>query len=184
MRIITTENASASQTEHPWRAAIRTFIQAAIVAFPALLALPEIVKVVDEEFGEMLSSELRADLLILAGVVSAGSAALARIMAIPGVEKALRGIGLGAAPSEPNFGHWDGEPDAAEVYDLDGPDPHPLDTDDGDADPEGDADDEEPALDVPDDDERDADPEGPDDEAAAAVEVDLTPPPDGYEPRH
>ena len=143
MRIITTENASATQTEHPWRAALRTFVQAAIVAFPALLSLPEIVKVVDEEFGEMLSSELRADLLIIAAVVSAGSAALARIMAIPGVERALRGIGLGAAPTDPDFGTWDGGSDEAEVDDL-----------------------------------------SDETELQAVEEVDLTPPPAGYEPRH
>lgn len=163
MKIITTENASATQTEHPTRATLRTFLQAAVLAFPILLALPEILTIIDDELGTYISDDARGWLALIAGIIAAGAAALARIMAVPAIERALRGIGLGAAPSEPNFGHWDGEPDDADTDDLATDEYDPADA----------ADQNTAGLtDVTEDDE------------LATTEVDLTPPPPGYEPRH
>ena len=147
MKIITTENASATQTEHPTRAAVRTFIQTLIPALPLLvLAVPPVVEVILDEttrHGVTLPGWAYSALAGTAVVCALIAAIVARIMAIPAVEKALRGIGLGAAPTDPDFGTWDGGSDEAEVDDLsDGT------------------------------------------ELQAVEEVDLTPPPEGYEPRH
>lgn len=129
MKIVTVENASATQTEHPVRSTVRTFLQASLLAFPILLALPEILAIVDDELGAYLSDDIRGWLALVAGVIAAGAAALARVMAVPAIEKALRGIGLGAAPADPPFGHWDGGPDEsdedesgdADISDVSGP---------------------------------------------------------------
>lgn len=147
MKIITTENASATQTEHPTRAAVRTFIQTLIPALPLLvLAVPPVVEVILDEttrHGVTLPGWAYSALAGTAVVCALIAAIVARIMAIPAVEKALRGINLGAAPTDPDFGTWDGGSDEAEVDDL---------SDEA--------------------------------ELQAVEEVDLTPPPAGYEPRH
>lgn len=188
MKVITTDNASATQTEHPWRSALRTVLQVALFAYPVFLALPEILNIINEDLGEFLPDETRANLLLIATVVAAGAGAIARIMAIPAVEKALRKIGAGAAPTELTFGNWNGA-DSNEVVPIDN-DPNEDEATDGDdAEPEGPADDEELEPDTdPEDEESDAEPEGPTDEenldALAAAEVDDTPPPEGYRPRH
>lgn len=189
MKIITTENASATQTEHPTRSTLRTFLQSAVFAFPLLLALPEVLSIVDEELGAYLSEDARGWLALAAGVIAAGAAALARVMAVPAIERALRGIGLGAAPAEPDFGHWDGAADEADVDDLDDPDPEPAaepevsdyEVDESDGDPAGD--DEEPDVE-PEEGEVVYDLDESSLEQAAADEVDLTPPPNGWEPKH
>lgn len=59
--------------------------------------------------------------------------------------------------------------------------PDPEAEPDEDADPEGLADDEEPDVETVEEVDEDAEPEGPADDE---VEVDLTPPPEDYEPRH
>lgn len=189
MKAITTDNAAATQTEHPWRSALRTVLQVALFAYPVFLALPEILKVIDEDLGEFLPETARAQLLLVATVIAAGAGAIARIMAIPAVEKALRKIGAGAAPTELTFGDWTGA-DSDEIIPIDEPGADEVEDGD-DAEPEGLADEEEPALHIePDEDEGgDAEPEGPaDDEeefdALAAAEVDATPPPEDYRPRH
>lgn len=123
-------DAAASQTEHPGRATLRTLIQSAILAFPILLALPEILTIIDEELGAYLPDAARGWLALIAALITAGAAALARIMAIPAVEAALRRLGLGAAPTD------DPERLRARLHEL------------------------------------------------AASEVDETPPPDDYGPRH
>lgn len=92
---------STTQQEHPVRAALRTFVQ---VWLPGLLAalvvIPEVVEIIVTETGDALPENLR---LILAGIVTACavvSAILARIMAIPAVDRLLeRVLSLGSAPS-------------------------------------------------------------------------------------
>lgn len=168
MKIITTDNASATQTEHPGRSTLRTFIQSALLAFPLLLALPEVLAIVDTELGAYLGEDARAWLALVAGIIAAGAAALARIMALPAIERALRGIGLGAAPAEPDFGHWDGESEEADIDDFDDVGQAGDGTIDLD---ESDDTGETPLTDV-------------DLDALAANEEDLTPAPDDYEPRH
>lgn len=184
MKVITTDNASATQTEHPWRSALRTVLQVALFAYPVFLALPEILKIIDEDLGDFLPDEARAQLLLIATVIAAGAGAIARIMAIPAVEKALRKIGAGAAPTELTYGDWTGA-DADEVMPVD----EQEEVADGDdAEPEGLADEEDPEPIIVSEANDDAEPEGPaDDEtldALAAAEVDDTPPPDDYTPRH
>ena len=103
-KVVTVPDAAASQTEHPWRATVRTFLQAAVLAFPLMLALPEVLAVVDQELGAFLPENVRGWLAGAAAVISAGAAAVARVMAIPTVEALLRQVGLGAAPSEVGAG--------------------------------------------------------------------------------
>ncbi len=95
MRHITTPDAAASQTEHPWRATARTLVQSIGGTAGTLLLIFLLVP------GAM--DELAAALGELGIVIPAAAIALppviARIMAIPGVEAALRKIQLGAAPS-------------------------------------------------------------------------------------
>lgn len=122
MRIVTIDNASATQTEHPARAAVRTFIQAFIPAAALfVLAVPPVVDVILDEVGKAgleLPGWAYAALTGLSVGTALIAAIVARIMAIPGVEKALRSIGLGAAPTEPDFGTWDGDEVEADVDDL------------------------------------------------------------------
>lgn len=103
MRHITTPNASASQTEHPWRAALRTFIQTFIPAAALFtLAVPPVVDIILDEVGKAgleLPGWAYAALTGLSVGTALIAAIVARIMAIPGVEAALRKISLGAAPS-------------------------------------------------------------------------------------
>ena len=95
MRIITIDNASATQTEHPWRATVRTLIQSLLGAGLTILGILIFVPgAMDELAGALgdLGIVIPAFLIALPPVI-------ARIMAIPGVEAALRKISLGAAPS-------------------------------------------------------------------------------------
>jgi hypothetical protein len=72
-----------TQTRHPWRATVRTAL-AATVAFLPLV--PTIVH------------ELGAESLPWAAAIVAAAAAITRVMAIPGVNDWLTGLGLGATP--------------------------------------------------------------------------------------
>lgn len=186
MKIITTENASASQTEHPWRATVRTLIQSALGAGVTILGILILVPGAMDELAAALG-ELG---IVIPAALIALPPVIARIMAIPGIEKALRGIGLGAAPAEPDFGHWDGASDEADVDDSDAPDPDPTLGPDEESEVIDEAG-EPPLLDA------DPTPLGPDKETsvvedldesslarAARDEHDDTPPPAGYEPRH
>ena len=95
MKIITTPNASASQTEHPWRATIRTFVQSvlgvAVTIGGILILTPGAMDELAAALGELG--------IVVPAVLIALPPVIARIMAIPGVEAALRKISLGAAPS-------------------------------------------------------------------------------------
>lgn len=186
MKVITTDNASATQTEHPWRSALRTVLQVALFAYPVFLALPEILKIIDEDLGDFLPDEARAQLLLIATVIAAGAGAIARIMAIPAVEKALRKIGAGAAPTQSTLEGWT-DAGTDEVIPIDDSTQEEV-ADGDDAEPEGLADDETPEPVTTSEAHDDAEPEGPADnedlEALAAAEVDDTPPPEGYRPRH
>lgn len=75
-----------TQAEHPWKAAIRTLFQVGVPAFVALVfILPLIIEEILRGMGEQLPPEVRAWLLGFAVLISAVTATLARIMAIPGV---------------------------------------------------------------------------------------------------
>lgn len=90
-----------TQQQHPLRAAARTFVQVWLPGLAvALLVVPEVVGIIMEESGDALPDNLR---LVLAGIATAAavmSAILARIMAIPAVDRLLeRVLSLGSAPS-------------------------------------------------------------------------------------
>ena len=129
---------AASQTEHPWRATARTLIQSVLAAAVTIVGILVLTPGAMDELAAALGE---AGIVIPAALIALPPL-IARIMAIPGVESALRGIGLGAAPKvEPV------------------PDESPVEE--------------------PDDAEEDVD-----FEELAESEVDATPPPAGYEPRH
>src|SRR5690606_20171571 len=91
---------STTQQEHPVRAALRTFLQVWLPGLAAaLVVIPEVVQIIVEETGDAMPENLR---LVLAGIVTACavvSAILARIMAIPAVDRLLeRLLSLGSAP--------------------------------------------------------------------------------------
>lgn len=90
-----------TQQQHPLRAAVRTFVQVWLPGLAvALLVVPEVVGIIMEESGDALPENLR---LVLAGIATAAavvSAILARIMAIPAVDRLLeRVLLLGSAPN-------------------------------------------------------------------------------------
>jgi len=78
--------APSTQAENPGRATIRTAVQVGIPAFVALLVIaPQIIQEVVDGFGQHLPDGLRLWLGGLAVAITALSATLTRIMAIPGV---------------------------------------------------------------------------------------------------
>jgi hypothetical protein len=78
--------ATPTQAEFPGRAALRTAVQVGIPAFLGLLLiLPQIIQTVLDGFGQHLPPELYAWLAAAAAVITAASATLARLAAIPGV---------------------------------------------------------------------------------------------------
>ena len=88
------QNVAASQTEHPWRATVRTLVQSVL---GAALTIAGILIFVPGAMDE-LASALGEVGIVIPAVLVALPPVIARIMAIPGVEAALRRIGLGAAP--------------------------------------------------------------------------------------
>lgn len=75
-----------TQVQFPNRAALRTAVQTAIPAFVGLLLiLPLIIQAVLDGFGRHLPPELYGWLALAATVITAASATIARISAIPGV---------------------------------------------------------------------------------------------------
>lgn len=87
-------NVAASQTEHPWRATARTLIQSILGAAVTVVGILVLTPGAMDELADALG-----DLgIVIPAVVVALPPVIARIMAIPGVEAALRQIGLGAAP--------------------------------------------------------------------------------------
>lgn len=88
-----------TQTVHPWKAAVRTFVQAEI---PLLLALAVAAPTIIEELpAEYLPDGVYAWLILAATVVAGFAAALARIAAIPVVNEVLaRYVGLGTGDED------------------------------------------------------------------------------------
>lgn len=119
-KTITKVNASATQTEYPQKATIRTFFQALIPSLGLfLVAAPVIVNIILDEFarsGVTMPGWAYAALTGLAVACALVSSIISRVMAIPGVEKWLREKlpVLSAAPSHPEFHKDDAFVDAPE----------------------------------------------------------------------
>ena len=88
------QKVAASQTEHPWRATARTLIQSILGAAVAVASILIFVPGAMDE----LAAALGEVGIVVPAVLIALPPVIARIMAIPGIEAALRKIGLGAAP--------------------------------------------------------------------------------------
>lgn len=88
-----------TQTVHPWKAAIRTFVQAEL---PLLLAIAVAAPtIIDELPAEYIPENVYAWLIVAATAVAGFAAALARISAIPVVNELLaRYIGLGTGDED------------------------------------------------------------------------------------
>ena len=87
-------NVAASQTEHPWRATARTLIQSLLGAVLTIVGILVLTPGAMDE----LAAALGEVGIVIPAVLVALPPVIARIMAIPGIEAALRRIGLGAAP--------------------------------------------------------------------------------------
>ncbi|AXH44404.1 holin [Arthrobacter phage Kumotta] len=75
-----------TQARYPWKTALRTAFQVGIPAFVGLLViLPPILTDVVATFGHQLPPGLTAWLAGAAATITAASAVLARVSAIPGV---------------------------------------------------------------------------------------------------
>lgn len=78
--------ATTTQAANPGRATIRTAIQTAIPAFLGLLVIvPMILQEIVSGFGQHLPDGLRLWLAGAAVAITAASATITRVMAIPGV---------------------------------------------------------------------------------------------------
>ena len=86
-----------SQVAHPWRAALRTFLEVLISGLLfVLLVGPEVLRILAEDLGASLPPGVISWLLGAAGLLAAVSGALARIAAIPKVNEALKRVNLDA----------------------------------------------------------------------------------------
>jgi len=89
----------ATQVVYPWKAALRTALQVGIPTLVTLgVVIPEVIRIVLEEFGEQMPDSLRLWLIGAAGIVTGAATVLARIMAIPAVNAFLTRFGIGATP--------------------------------------------------------------------------------------
>lgn len=93
----------STQTSYPGQATKRT-LASLITALPfavgALVALSEIIKVINDSFGAHLPDAFQSNSVLIATVCIAIATALTRIMAIPAVNMLLTKIGLGAEPKQ------------------------------------------------------------------------------------
>lgn len=96
-----------TQVQQPGRAAMRTFWQSFIPGvIGVVLLLPEVLRIIAGELGDVLPPNLRVWLLGAVTVVSGIASALAKIMAIPKVNRWLEHFRLsaGVAPTPPSAG--------------------------------------------------------------------------------
>lgn len=94
--------AQPTQVANPGRATLRTIVQVGVPAFVGLvLILPLILQAVVEELGAVLPPSVTAWLVGAAAAVTALAGAVARVMAIPGVNAWLSKLGLDAGEPGP-----------------------------------------------------------------------------------
>lgn len=90
-----------SQVAHPWRAFWRTVVQVGVPVFGfILLAGPAILQILAEDLGAHLPEGVVGWILGAAAVLTALSGALAKIMALPRVNEALKRLKLDAGKPE------------------------------------------------------------------------------------
>lgn len=90
---------ASTQQQYPARASWRTAVQTGISVLVTLgLVLPLVVQIISDEVGYLLPKAWLGWLVAIAGAVASVAAALARIMAIPAVDAALRRFGLSSTP--------------------------------------------------------------------------------------
>lgn len=94
------EHVATTQQLHPARASWRTAVQSAIGTLITLgVIVPLIVTVLNDQLAAYLPPSWQAWLVGAATFVAALSAAVARIMAIPAVDRWLKRLGLSSSPS-------------------------------------------------------------------------------------
>ena len=97
------DTTTPTQVAHPWKAALRTGVQAFLgVAAVALIAFPFVSDFVESQWP---GSPVLGWITVAASFVGGLSLLVSRIMAIPGVDAFLTDkVGLGAAPRSVNGG--------------------------------------------------------------------------------
>lgn len=95
MTTVKTEVA-ASQVSDPWTATKRTMLAVASILGPALLVLAQVLEEFARSFTDLLPGSVTAWALAAAVFCTAASGCVTRIMAIPGVNNALRWLSLKA----------------------------------------------------------------------------------------
>lgn len=92
----------STQEQHPWKATARTVVQVGVPALLTLgLVLPEVIAITLDGMGGHLPDGVRAWLLGAAAFVTALAGVLARVSAIPAVNRALERLGLDAPATAP-----------------------------------------------------------------------------------
>lgn len=90
---------TTTQQQHPARAAVRTAVQGFLgTLFTLGLVLPVAASIVATDLAAYLPPGWGAWLIAAAAFVAAVAGVVARIMAIPGVDAALKRLGLSSGP--------------------------------------------------------------------------------------
>lgn len=91
--------AITTQEQHPKRATVRTVVQFVISTIITLgVVAPIVTAIIGEELGYLLGEHTMATIVAIGGVLAAIGGALARIMAIPGVDGWVEKFRIGSAP--------------------------------------------------------------------------------------
>lgn len=91
--------ATTTQQQHPGKATARTVVQSFLSTLAVLgVVLPVAIEIIGDDLGRYLPDGWIVWLVGAAAFVAALAGAVARIMAIPGVDAWLKRIGLASAP--------------------------------------------------------------------------------------
>ena len=87
--------APSTQETYPWRAALRTGLQVAIVL---IVAFPAVVEIVNAELSAQLPDSWELWLAAASATVTALTITVTRLMQLPGISGLLTKIGFGPEP--------------------------------------------------------------------------------------